>query len=73
MASEKAALEFQLEKSIKQFHEVQMEAERSRVARRSASAWEEDADIKALEYVHHFSFVLNIQGNRSKPSVLNHT
>jgi hypothetical protein len=55
MASEKAALEFQLEKSIKQFHEVQMEAERSRVARRSASAWEEDADIKALEPLplHH--------------------
>ncbi|XP_052152564.1 golgin-84 [Oryza glaberrima] len=55
MASEKAALEFQLEKSIKQFHEVQMEAERSRVARRSATAWEEDADIKALEPLplHH--------------------
>ncbi|KAF0906809.1 hypothetical protein E2562_013210 [Oryza meyeriana var. granulata] len=55
MASEKAALEFQLEKSIKQFHEVQMEAERSRVARRSASSWEEDADIKALEPLplHH--------------------
>uniref|UniRef100_A0A0D9V5J5 Golgin-84 n=1 Tax=Leersia perrieri TaxID=77586 RepID=A0A0D9V5J5_9ORYZ len=55
MASEKAALEFQLEKSIKQFHEVQIEAERSRVARRSASSWEEDADIKALEPLplHH--------------------
>ncbi|KAL5226614.1 hypothetical protein ABZP36_014879 [Zizania latifolia] len=55
MASEKAALEFQLEKSMKQFHEVQIEAERSRVFRRSASSWEEDADIKALEPLplHH--------------------
>uniref|UniRef100_A0A804R141 Golgin candidate 1 n=1 Tax=Zea mays TaxID=4577 RepID=A0A804R141_MAIZE len=55
MASEKAALEFQLEKSLKQFHEVQIEAERSKATRRSASSWEEDADIKALEPLplHH--------------------
>ncbi|KAL6614536.1 hypothetical protein ACP70R_036806 [Stipagrostis hirtigluma subsp. patula] len=55
MASEKAALEFQLEKSLRQFHEVQVEAERSKASRRSASAWEEDSDIKALEPLplHH--------------------
>ncbi|XP_072149805.1 golgin-84 [Setaria viridis] len=55
MASEKAALEFQLEKSLKQFHEVQIEAERSKSTRRSASSWEEDSDIKALEPLplHH--------------------
>jgi predicted nucleic acid-binding Zn-ribbon protein len=55
MASEKAALEFQLEKSLKQFHEVQIEAERSKSTRRSASSWEEDTDIKALEPLplHH--------------------
>ncbi|CAO2182923.1 unnamed protein product [Urochloa humidicola] len=55
MASEKAALEFQLEKSLKQFHEVQIEAERSKSIRRSASSWEEDTDIKALEPLplHH--------------------
>ncbi|CAD6229855.1 unnamed protein product [Miscanthus lutarioriparius] len=55
MASEKAALEFQLEKSLKQFHEVQIEAERSKATRRSASSWEEDSDIKALEPLplHH--------------------
>ncbi|KAM0834988.1 hypothetical protein ACQ4PT_063231 [Festuca glaucescens] len=55
MASEKGALEFQLEKSLKQFHEVQVEAERSRVSRRSASSWEEDTDINMLEPlpVHH--------------------
>lgn len=55
MASEKGALEFQLEKSLKQFHEVQVEAERSRVSRRSASSWEEDTDINALEPLplHH--------------------
>ncbi|EES03594.1 golgin-84 isoform X1 [Sorghum bicolor] len=55
MASEKAALEFQLEKSLKQFHEVQIEAERSKATRRSASSWEEDTDIKALEPLplHH--------------------
>lgn len=51
MASEKAALEFQLEKSLKQFHKVQVEAERGRVARRPASSWEEDTDIKALDTV----------------------
>ncbi|WVZ68865.1 hypothetical protein U9M48_017747 [Paspalum notatum var. saurae] len=55
MSSEKAALEFQLEKSLKQFHEVQIEAERSKATRRSASSWEEDTDIKALEPLplHH--------------------
>ncbi|CAL4954605.1 unnamed protein product [Urochloa decumbens] len=55
MASEKAALEFQLEKSLRQFHEVQIEAERSKSIRRSASSWEEDTDIKALEPLplHH--------------------
>ncbi|XP_066314974.1 golgin-84-like [Miscanthus floridulus] len=55
MASAKAALEFQLEKSLKQFHEVQIEAERSKATRRSASSWEEDSDIKALEPLplHH--------------------
>ncbi|CAD6236806.1 unnamed protein product [Miscanthus lutarioriparius] len=55
MASKKAALEFQLEKSLKQFHEVQIEAERSKATRRSASSWEEDTDIKALEPLplHH--------------------
>nr|CAB3478269.1 unnamed protein product [Digitaria exilis] len=55
MASEKAALEFQLEKSLKQFHEVQIEAERTKTTRRSASSWEEDTDIKALEPLplHH--------------------
>ncbi|XP_062221076.1 golgin-84-like [Phragmites australis] len=55
MASEKAALEFQLEKSSRQFHEVQIEAERSRASRRAASSWEEDTDIKALEPLplHH--------------------
>ncbi|KAL6845585.1 hypothetical protein ACP4OV_025080 [Aristida adscensionis] len=55
MASEKAALEFQLEKSLRQFHEVQIEAERSKASRKSASSWEEDTDIKALEPLplHH--------------------
>nr|ACN31153.1 unknown [Zea mays] len=55
MASEKAGLEFQLEKSLKQFREVQVEAERSKATRRSASSWEEDTDIKALEPLplHH--------------------
>ncbi|XP_020105885.1 golgin-84 isoform X2 [Ananas comosus] len=55
MASEKAALEFQLEKEIRRLQEAQVEAERSRVARRSVSSWEEDTDIKALEPLplHH--------------------
>ncbi|KAK0570678.1 hypothetical protein LWI29_004897 [Acer saccharum] len=35
MASEKAAAEFQLEKEIKRLQEAQVEAERSRVSRRS--------------------------------------
>ncbi|PWZ12747.1 ABC transporter G family member 39 [Zea mays] len=55
MASEKAGLEFQLETSLEQFREVQVEAERSKATRRSASSWEEDTDIKALEPLplHH--------------------
>ncbi|KAK8698480.1 hypothetical protein V6N13_114595 [Hibiscus sabdariffa] len=55
MASEKAAAEFQLEKEIKRFQEVQVEVERSRFPRRASSSWEEDTEIKALEPlpVHH--------------------
>nr|XP_010915630.1 golgin-84 [Elaeis guineensis] len=55
MASEKAAMEFQLEKELKRFQEAQVEAERSRATRRSSSTWEEDTDIKALEPLplHH--------------------
>ncbi|XP_058115125.1 golgin candidate 1-like [Magnolia sinica] len=53
MASEKAAAEFQLEKETKRLQEV--EAESSRVSRRSSSYWEEDTDLKALEPLplHH--------------------
>ncbi|XP_020675185.1 golgin-84 isoform X2 [Dendrobium catenatum] len=51
MASEKAAAEFQIEKEIKRLQEAQVEAERSRASRRSTAFWEEDADIKALEYL----------------------
>ncbi|KAH0460629.1 hypothetical protein IEQ34_011292 [Dendrobium chrysotoxum] len=51
MASEKAAAEFQIEKEIKRLQEAQVEAERSRASRRSTAFWEEDTDIKALEYV----------------------
>uniref|UniRef100_A0A0D9YEV1 Golgin-84 n=1 Tax=Oryza glumipatula TaxID=40148 RepID=A0A0D9YEV1_9ORYZ len=45
----------ELEKRYRELTDLLMEAERSRVARRSASAWEEDADIKALEPLplHH--------------------
>ncbi|XP_047337884.1 golgin candidate 1 [Impatiens glandulifera] len=49
MASEKAAVEFQLEKEIKSLREAQVEASRSRVSRRQSATWEEDADMKALE------------------------
>ncbi|KAH9800943.1 golgin candidate 1 [Citrus sinensis] len=49
MASEKAAAEFQLEKEMNRLQEVQSEAERSRVSRRSWSSWEEDAEMKSLE------------------------
>ncbi|KAK9208589.1 hypothetical protein WN944_000947 [Citrus x changshan-huyou] len=49
MASEKAAAEFQLEKEMNRIQEVQSEAERSRVSRRSWSSWEEDAEMKSLE------------------------
>ncbi|XP_073307425.1 golgin candidate 1-like isoform X2 [Primulina huaijiensis] len=55
MASEKAAAEFQLEKEVKRFREVQLEAERNRAPRRASSSWEEDTDMKALEPLplHH--------------------
>ncbi|KDO66526.1 hypothetical protein CISIN_1g005259mg [Citrus sinensis] len=55
MASEKAAAEFQLEKEMNRLQEVQSEAERSRVSRRSWSSWEEDAEMKSLEPLplHH--------------------
>ncbi|TXG61452.1 hypothetical protein EZV62_012815 [Acer yangbiense] len=56
MASEKAAAEFQLEKEIKRLQEAQVEAERSRVSRRSwSSSWEEEAEMKTLESLplHH--------------------
>ncbi|XP_020536568.1 golgin candidate 1 isoform X2 [Jatropha curcas] len=55
MASEKAAAEFQLEKELKRLQEAQVEAERSRVPRRTSSSWEEDAEMKALEPLplHH--------------------
>ncbi|XP_042416982.1 golgin-84-like isoform X2 [Zingiber officinale] len=49
MTSEKAALEFQLIKEQKHLQELQIEAERSRVANRASTSWEEDTDIKALE------------------------
>ncbi|PWZ12014.1 Golgin-84 [Zea mays] len=65
MASEKAALEFQLEKSLKQFHEVQIEAERSKATRRSASSWEEDADIKALELLSDYKSAFATPGVRA--------
>ncbi|KAL6958112.1 Complement component 1 Q subcomponent-binding protein, mitochondrial [Sarracenia purpurea var. burkii] len=51
MASEKSAAEFQLMKEMKRLQEAQVEAERSRVSRRGSSYWEEDTDMKALEYV----------------------
>ncbi|KAG5569683.1 hypothetical protein H5410_059449 [Solanum commersonii] len=51
MASEKAAAAFQLEKEAKRLQEVQLEAERNRSSCRASSSWEEDTDIKALEYV----------------------
>ncbi|CAI0543494.1 unnamed protein product [Linum tenue] len=50
MASDKAAAEFQLEKELKRIQEVQVEAERGRVARRPSPSWEEDSEMKALEY-----------------------
>ncbi|XP_010548691.1 PREDICTED: golgin candidate 1 isoform X2 [Tarenaya hassleriana] len=49
ITSEKAAAEFQLEKEMKRQQEAQVEAERSRVSRRTSATWEEDAEIKALE------------------------
>ncbi|CAI0628663.1 unnamed protein product [Linum tenue] len=50
MASDKAAAEFQLEKELKRIQEVQVEAERGRIARRPSPSWEEDSEMKALEY-----------------------
>ncbi|KAJ6957911.1 golgin candidate 1 isoform X4 [Populus alba x Populus x berolinensis] len=58
MASEKAAAEFQLEKEVKRLQEAQVEAERSRVSRRTSSSWEEDNEMKELEYAIWF-FLLN--------------
>ncbi|CAL1359764.1 unnamed protein product [Linum trigynum] len=49
MASEKAAAEFHIEKELKRLQEVQVEAERSRVARRPSPSWEDDTEMKALE------------------------
>lgn len=54
MASEKAAAEFQLEKELNRLQEAQVEAERSRVSRRASASWEEDTEMKALEYVFIF-------------------
>ncbi|CAH2051188.1 unnamed protein product [Thlaspi arvense] len=51
MASEKAAAEFQLEKEVKRLHEAQVEVEKSRVSRRPSATWEEESEIKTLEYV----------------------
>ncbi|WJX30171.1 hypothetical protein P8452_18738 [Trifolium repens] len=55
MVSEKAAIEFQLEKEIKRLKEAQAETERSRVSRRASSTWEDESEIKALEPLplHH--------------------
>uniref|UniRef100_A0A2P2M9P4 Golgin candidate 1 n=1 Tax=Rhizophora mucronata TaxID=61149 RepID=A0A2P2M9P4_RHIMU len=55
MASEKAAAEFQLEKELKRLQQAQVDAERSRISRRSFSTWEEDTEMKALEPLplHH--------------------
>ncbi|CAN1330944.1 Golgin candidate 1 [Linum perenne] len=51
MASEKAAAEFQLEKEMKRLQEVQVEAERNRVAGRPSTSWEEDAEMKTLDII----------------------
>ncbi|KAI0507945.1 hypothetical protein KFK09_014073 [Dendrobium nobile] len=59
MASEKAAAEFQIEKEIKRLQEAQVEAERSRASRRSTAFWEEDTDIKALEYLQRAAILLD--------------
>ncbi|CAL5400223.1 unnamed protein product [Camellia sinensis] len=50
MASKKAAAEFQLEKEMKRLQEAQVEAEMSRVSRRASSSWEEDTDMKTLDF-----------------------
>ncbi|CAL5339216.1 unnamed protein product [Camellia sinensis] len=50
MASKKAAAEFQLEKEMKRLQEAQVEAEMSRVSRRASSSWEEDIDMKTLNF-----------------------
>ncbi|KAL9399479.1 hypothetical protein Peur_008440 [Populus x canadensis] len=54
MASEKAAAEFQLEKKVKRLQEAQVETERSRVSRHTSSSWEEDTEMKELEYATWF-------------------
>ncbi|KAL6519141.1 hypothetical protein OROGR_018461 [Orobanche gracilis] len=51
MASEKAAAEFQLEKELKRLREAQLEAERNKASRRASPSWEEDADMKELDYL----------------------
>ncbi|TXG61455.1 hypothetical protein EZV62_012818 [Acer yangbiense] len=70
MASEKAAAEFQLEEEIKLLQEAQVEAERSRVSRRSwSSSWEEEAEMKTLEFFNPYlekSYVLAHSGASSK-------
>ncbi|KAK9130981.1 hypothetical protein Sjap_011468 [Stephania japonica] len=55
MASEKAAVEFQLEKEVKRLQEAQVETDRSRVPRRASSSWDVENDLKALEPLplHH--------------------
>ncbi|CAA6666046.1 unnamed protein product [Spirodela intermedia] len=55
MASEKAAAQYQLEKEASRLREVQIEAERSRVARRPLPSWEDDTDLKSLDPLplHH--------------------
>ncbi|KAK9099049.1 hypothetical protein Syun_026094 [Stephania yunnanensis] len=49
MASEKAAVEFQLEKEVKRLQEAQVETDRSRVPRRASSSWDVENDLKALD------------------------
>uniref|UniRef100_A0A2N9GB88 Golgin candidate 1 n=1 Tax=Fagus sylvatica TaxID=28930 RepID=A0A2N9GB88_FAGSY len=51
MASEKAAAEFHLEKELNRLQEVQVEADRNKVSRRASTSWEEDTEMKELEYV----------------------
>jgi hypothetical protein len=39
------------------FHDEQAETERSRVSRRASSTWEDESEIKALEYVFAYYYV----------------